>query len=83
MAPARAAIARVMIPMPIRLDPAFLRQRFVLIGQADRGQRDEAAGLVVQAQLVCPGRSFPSWSPHKEVFKGNATLACGKQSVTL
>jgi len=50
MAPARAAIARAMIPMPIRLDPAFLRQRFVLIGQADRGQRDEAAGLVAQAQ---------------------------------
>jgi hypothetical protein len=33
-------------------------------------------------------RSFPSsiasaWSPHEEVFKGNASLACGKQSVTL
>ena len=23
------------------------------------------------------------WAPHKEVFKGNALLACGKQRVTL
>ena len=28
-------------------------------------------------------RSFPSWSPHEEVLKGNSPFACGKQSVTL
>ena len=44
MAPARAAIAQATIAMPIRLDPALLRQRFVLIGQADRGEYRQAAG---------------------------------------
>src|SRR5690348_4735527 len=42
-------IARAMIPMPILLDPAFLRQKMVLIGQADCGQRGEAAGVGAEA----------------------------------
>ena len=30
-----------------------------------------------------PGRSFPSWLPHKEVFKSNVPLAWVEQNVTL
>ena len=35
------------------------------------------------AKQSIPSSIAFAWSPHKKVFKGNATLACGKQSVTL